>query len=126
METEKPKKNTGIRRLFKACLYSYDGIKSALKNEAAFRQEICLAAVLFAALFFLDATCVEKILMSGSVFLLLIVELLNSAVEECVNLCTQKIHPLAKRAKDMGSAAVLFAIANLIAVWGIVLWRVFF
>ena len=121
-----PKKNTGIKRLFKACIYSYDGIKSAIKNEAAFRQEICLAAALFLALFFLDATCVEKILMSGAVFLLVIVELLNSAVEECVNWCTREIHPLAKRAKDMGSAAVLFAIANLIVVWGVVLWRIFF
>ncbi|MBR4596925.1 MAG: diacylglycerol kinase [Opitutales bacterium] len=122
---EPAKKNTGIKRLFKAFFYSYDGIKSALKNEAAFRQECCLAIFLFAALFFLDAPLAEKLLMAGSVFLLLIVELLNSAVEECVNLCTQEIHPLAKRAKDMGSAAVLFAIANLIVVWGAVLWRIF-
>lgn len=126
MNGEKPQKNKGFRRLIMACLYSYDGIKSALKNEAAFRQEAMLAAVLFAALPFLGASLAEKLLMGGAVVLLLIVELLNSAIEECVNLCTQDFHPLAKRAKDMASAAVLFAIFNLVAVWAFVLCKIFF
>ena len=120
-----PRKNKGIRRILMACRYSWDGIKNALKNEAAFRQEIILAAILLPLALFLDAQAAEKLLLVGSVFLLLIVELLNSAVEECVNLCTDKIHPLAKRAKDMGSAAVLFAIINLVAIWSAVLWKLF-
>ena len=120
-----PRKNKGFRRILMACGYSWDGVKNAFKNEAAFRQEIVWAAVLLPSALFLEAAIAEKLLLAGSVFLLLIVELLNSAVEECVNLCTDKIHPLAKRAKDMGSAAVLFAIINLIAVWSAVLWKLF-
>ncbi len=120
-----PRKNKGVIRILKAFTYSWDGIKNALKNEAAFRQELVLSAVLIPFALFLDAEISEKLLLIGSVLLLLIVELLNSAVEECVNLCTDKIHPLAKRAKDMGSAAVLFAVINLIAVWSAVLWKLF-
>lgn len=126
MRGEKPQKNKGFKRLIMACVYSYEGIKAALENEAAFRQEAVLAAVLFAALPFLGASLAEKLIMGGAVVLLLIVELLNSAIEECVNLCTQEFHPLAKRAKDMASAAVLLAILNMIAVWAFVLCKIFF
>ena len=92
-----PRKNKGVIRILKAFTYSWDGIKNALKNEAAFRQELVLSAVLIPLALFLDAEISEKLLLIGSVLLLLIVELLNSAVEECVNLCTDKIHPPSNR-----------------------------
>ncbi len=120
-----PRKHTGIFRLVMACKYSYDGVKNALKNEAAFRQEAMLAIVLIPTAIFLGVGLIEKLLLVGSVILLMIVELLNSAIEECVNLCTSQIHPLAKRSKDMASAAVSFAIINLIIVWVVILWNYF-
>ena len=110
-------KNKGLIRILKAFAYSFDGLRSAVKNEAAFRQELLVGIPLCALALFLSIEVSEKLLLIGSIFLVWIVELLNSAVEECVNLCTSDIHPLAKRAKDMGSAAVLIAIALALIVW---------
>ena len=119
---ESPHKGkTGLKRLLNAFRYSCSGIKEAYRNEDAFRQETLLAAILLPLAFWLDATAVGRALMIGSVLLLLIVELLNSAIEATVDRISLDDHRLAKRAKDIGSAAVLVTIVNLILVWLLVL-----
>lgn len=114
-------KNKGLVRILKAFVYSFDGLKNAVKNEAAFRQELAAGIPLCILALFLDLEVCEKLLLMGSICLVWIVELLNSAIEECVNLCTSDIHPLAKRAKDMASAAVLISILLAFAVWSAIL-----
>lgn len=106
-------------RLFKAFKYSMHGFANALKNEAAFRQDCMLAAAALVSLPFFDVSKTGACLVLGAAALLLITELLNSAVEETANICAPEFHPLAKRAKDMGSAAVFCALVNLIAIWTI-------
>jgi diacylglycerol kinase (ATP) len=119
---ESPHKGkTGLKRLLNAFRYSCSGIKEAYRNEDAFRQETLLAAILLPLAFWLDATAVGRALMIGSVLLLLIVELLNSAIEATVDRISLDDHRLAKRAKDIGSAAVLITIVDLILVWLLVL-----
>ncbi|MDP2694690.1 MAG: diacylglycerol kinase [Gallionella sp.] len=119
---ESPHKGkTGLKRLLNAFRYSCSGIKEAYRNEDAFRQETLLAAILLPLAFWLDATAVGRALMIGSVLLLLIVELLNSAIEATVDRISLDDHRLAKRAKDIGSAAVLITIVNLMLVWLLVL-----
>jgi len=103
------KGKTGIRRLFNAFGYSLEGFKAAFKHEDAFRQEVFLAVVLIPLAFYLEHAALHRVLMIGSVFLVLIVELLNSAVEAVVDRVSIERHALAKRAKDIGSAAVFVA-----------------
>lgn len=110
-------KNKGLTRIIKAFKYSSDGIVHALKNEAAFRQEIVLGVPLCILAGFLNVSPVEKCLLIGTIVLVWIVELLNSAIEETVNLASPGLHPYAKRAKDMASAAVLFSILMAILFW---------
>ena len=119
---ESPHKGkTGLRRLWNALHYSLDGFKAAYQNEDAFRQEVLLALVLIPLALFLPASAVGKALMIASVLLVMIVELLNSAVEATVDRISLENHRLAKRAKDIGSAAVLLSLVNLAVVWGLVL-----
>lgn len=115
------KGKTGFKRLLNAFYYSCSGIKEAYRNEDAFRQEVLLASILLPLAFWVDAEAIGRALLVGSVLLLLIVELLNSAIEAAVDRISLDDHRLAKRAKDIGSAAVLITIANLIAVWMLVL-----
>jgi len=112
----------GITRLINALGYSRDGLTAAWKNEAAFREEVLLAAVTIPLAFYLGRTGVDRALMIGSIILVLIVEILNSAVEAVVDKASPEKHELAKRAKDMGSAAVLLSLVNAAAVWACVLW----
>ncbi|MFZ2974587.1 MAG: diacylglycerol kinase [Ferribacterium limneticum] len=112
----------GLRRLINALGYSRDGIAAAWRNEAAFRQEILLAAIALPLAFYLGKTGVERALMVGSVILILIVEILNSAVEAVVDKASPEKSELAKRAKDMGSAAVLLSLTNAAAIWACLLW----
>jgi len=112
----------GLRRLINALGYSRDGIAAAWRNEAAFRQEILLAAIALPLAFYLGKTGVERALMIGSIVLILIVEILNSAVEAVVDKASPEKSELAKRAKDMGSAAVLLSLVNAAAVWACLLW----
>ncbi|MCE1238640.1 MAG: diacylglycerol kinase [Azonexaceae bacterium] len=102
--------------------YSRDGLRSAWKNEAAFREEAMLAAIALPLALFLGKTGVDRALLVGSVLLVLIVEILNSAVEAVVDKASPEKHELAKRAKDMGSAAVLLSLINVLAIWLCVLW----
>jgi diacylglycerol kinase (ATP) len=116
------KGKTGLRRILNALFYSVDGFRAAYQHEDAFRQECMLAAVLVPLALFLPATGVGKALMIASVLLVLLVELLNSAVEATVDRISLENHQLAKRAKDIGSAAVLLSLVNLAAVWALVLF----
>src|SRR5665647_850749 len=106
------KGKTGLRRLLNAFRYSFDGLKAAYKNEDAFRQEVLLAAVLIPLTFVLEHSVIGRAMMLGSVFLVIIVELLNSAVEATVDRISLDNHLLAKRAKDIGSAAVMLSLLN--------------
>lgn len=115
------KGKTGLRRLWNAFHYSLAGFRAAYKNEDAFRQETLLAAVLIPVALFLPAAATGKAMMIASVLLVLIVELLNSAVEATVDRISLEDHLLAKRAKDIGSAAVLLSLLNLVVVWLFVL-----
>jgi diacylglycerol kinase (ATP) len=108
---------TGLKRLWKAFFYTCDGIKAAYQNEAAFRQELFLAVLLLPAALLLPLDMMSRILMLSSLLLVFIVELLNSAHEATVDLASKENHPLAKRAKDMGSAAVFLSLVNLALVW---------
>jgi diacylglycerol kinase (ATP) len=115
------KGKTGLRRVWNALLYSMDGFRAAFRHEDAFRQEVLLACLLIPFAVFLPASGVGKALMVGSVLLVLIVELLNSAVEATVDRISLENHLLAKRAKDLGSAAVFVSLVNVLVVWGLVL-----
>ena len=113
---------TGLRRIWNATLYSVAGLKAAFRHEDAFRQEVLLAAFLVPAALLLPASGVGKALMVGSVVLVLVAELLNSAVEAVVDRVSLDEHVLAKRAKDIGSAAVMLALINVPVVWLLVLF----
>ena len=115
------KGKTGLTRLINALRYSIAGLKAAYRHEDAFRQEVWLAVVLVPLALFLPAGAIGKALMIGSVLLVLIVELINSAIEATVDRVSLDHHRLAKRAKDIGSAAVLIALLNVVAVWLLVL-----
>lgn len=115
------KGKTGLRRVWNAFFYSVAGLSAAYKHEDAFRQEVLLAAILIPVAFLLPVGGVGRALMIGAVLLVLIVELLNSAVEAAVDRISLENHDLAKRAKDIGSAAVMLALINVPAVWLLVL-----
>jgi diacylglycerol kinase (ATP) len=116
------KGKTGLRRLVNAFGYSMAGLKAAYQNEDAFRQEIRLAIVLLPLAFVLEHDAIGRALMAGSVLLVLMVELLNSAIEATVDRISLENHMLAKRAKDIGSAAVFVSLLNVGLVWGLVLF----
>lgn len=115
------KGKTGIARLWNAWHYSMAGLAAAYRHEDAFRQESWLALVLIPTALLLPASHLGKALMVGSVLLVIIVELLNSAVEAVVDRISLDHHELAKRAKDIGSAAVLISLINVVAIWTLVL-----
>ena len=112
----------GLTRLINALGYSRDGLRAAWQNEAAFREEILLAAITIPLALVLAKTGFDRALMIGSIILILIVEILNSAVEAVVDKASPEKNELAKRAKDMGSAAVLLSLLNAVVVWLCVLW----
>ena len=106
-----------MRRLANAFFYSLSGLTLAFRHESAFRQEIVLAMVLVPAACLLPVAATERVLLIGSVLLVLIVELLNSSVEAAVDRIGFDTHRLSKRAKDLGSAAVLLALTLLLLTW---------
>lgn len=122
MSNESPfKGKTGLRRVWNALHYSLAGLRAAYTCEDAFRQETLLALVLIPLSFYLPVAWAGRALMIASVFLVLIVELINSAIEAAVDRVSLDRHHLSKRAKDIGSAAVLLALLNVVFVWGCVL-----
>lgn len=122
MSEESPfKGKTGLRRVCNAFRYSLAGLREAYRCEDAFRQETLLAVILLPLSLVLPVSGTGRALMVGSVLLVLIVELVNSAIEAAVDRISLDRHPLSKRAKDIGSAAVLLALLNVALVWGSVL-----
>lgn len=115
------KGKTGLTRVWNAFHYSFEGFKAAYKHEDAFRQEVWMAIVMVPLGFYLGKTGVERALLVASVLLVMVIELLNSAVEATVDRISLENHRLAKRAKDIGSAAVLASLIMLAVVWGLVL-----
>jgi len=113
--------NTGITRIINAAGYSWAGLKSAFKHEAAFRQELALCLLLIPAGLWLGQTGIERALLIGSLLLVLIIELVNSAIEAVVDRFGGEQHELSGRAKDIGSAAVFIALLNVIVIWLLVL-----
>ena len=121
-ELESPfKGKTGLQRILNAAGYSWAGLGAAFKHENAFRQEVFLALLLIPLAMYLGETGLARALMVASVLGVLVVELLNSAVEAAVDRISLEHHHLIKRAKDMGSAAVMLALINVVAVWTLVL-----
>ena len=120
-------KNTeqGLTRIINAFGYSRQGLKAAYRNEAAFRQEVWLALILIPLALWLRLSAVSTVLLIGSVFLVLIVELVNSAIEAIVDRIGPEYHELSGRAKDIGSAAVLVALVFMVLTWALLLWDAF-
>lgn len=115
------KSSAGLGRLVSATRWSLAGLGAAYRNEASFRQEVWLAAVLIPLGFALGGSGVERALLIGSVLLVLVVELLNSAIETALDRFSSERHELAGRAKDIGSAAVMLSLLNVAAIWLLVL-----
>ena len=116
---------TGFDRIIHATGYSWKGIVAALRHESAFRQELFLAVIMVPLAIWLGSDTVEYILLIASVLLVLIVELLNSALEAVVDRTGHEWHELSGRAKDMGSAAVFIALLLVFIVWGAILYQRF-
>lgn len=106
-----------------ASVYSFEGLKAAWCNEAAFRQELLLSLVLLPAAFWLGSDMLRRALLVFSILLILVVELLNSAIESVVDRIGPEAHPLSGQAKNMGSAAVLISLIAAALVWGLVAWE---
>ena len=108
---------TGITRIINAAGYSWLGFKAAYKNEAAFRQELWLCILLTPIALYFGETLLDKAILISSLLFVLIVELLNSAIEAVVDRFGDEIHELSGRAKDMGSTAVFIAITMVVIIW---------
>lgn len=118
MQSKNPQ---GIVRMIKAAKYSYQGALAAFRGEAAFREEVIMCLILIPVAFWLDVSAMERLLMIVSLLLVLLVELLNSAIEAVVDRVSTAHHPLSGQAKDMGSAAVLISIVIAVLTWVTVL-----
>ena len=116
------KHRPGLTHVWHATGIALQGLRAAWQHEDAFRQEILVAAIAIPAALLLHASALGKALMIASIFLVLIVELLNSALETAVDHTSLEQHPLAKRTKDIASAAVFLSIVNALVVWGVVLF----
>jgi diacylglycerol kinase (ATP) len=116
------KHRPGLTHAWRATGIALQGLRAAWQHEDAFRQEVLVAAIAMPAALLLPASTLGKVMMIASILLVLIVELLNSALETAVDHTSLERHPLAKRAKDIASAAVFLSIVNALAVWGLVLF----
>ena len=119
------KRNTGLKRIVNATFFSVAGLRAAWRNEAAFRQECLLALVLTPTALWLGQTGAERALLIATVWLVLIVELLNSAVEAVVDRVGTDHHKLSGRAKDLGSAGVFVSLLLALVVWALIAWARF-
>ncbi|MCP4954722.1 diacylglycerol kinase [Photobacterium aquimaris] len=113
---------TGLKRIINATGYSIQGLKAAWINEAAFRQESILLVIMTIVSFFMPVTKVERLMMISSLFIVVIAELINSAIEAVVDRIGPEHHELSGRAKDIGSAAVFVALALVVITWGSILF----
>jgi len=110
-----------VDRLLKATKYSLMGLKAAWETEAAFRQEVFLFIILAPLGMWLGESGLERAALVGALFIVLIAELLNSGLEAAIDRIGEDIHPLSKKAKDVGSAAVFIALVNVVVTWGLIL-----
>ena len=122
--TMKPENNHGLKRVFRATGFSIKGLKAAWKHEAAFRQEAVLALAMLPITLLANVSTTERVLLIMSVMIVLIVELLNSAIEAVVDRVGDEIHPLSGQAKDIASAAVFMSLILCAITWAIVLWPI--
>lgn len=120
------KSKSGIKRIFSAFLYSIDGFKSAWRNEHAFRQELVLVVAGIVIALILPVSAFEKLMMIAVLMLILVVELINSAIEAVVDRVSLERHSLSKNAKDFGSAAVLLTCVIALATWTVILMDRFY
>lgn len=120
------KGNKGLSRIVKAAGYSLDGFKAAYQYEAAFRQVFWLNSMLFVALILIPFDISIKMLLVSASFLSFIVELMNTGIEACVDHTSTEQHPLAKRAKDVGSAAQFLVLSLLFVLWVMALWNLLY
>jgi diacylglycerol kinase (ATP) len=120
------KSKSGLKRIFSAFFYSIDGFKAAWRNEHAFRQELMLAVPAAVVALLLPISAFQKLALIGVLLLVLIVELINSAIEAVVDRISLERHPLSKNAKDFGSAAVMLACLLAGATWAVVLFNRFY
>jgi diacylglycerol kinase (ATP) len=120
------KSKSGVKRVFSAIGYSLDGFKTAWRSEAAFRQELLVVVIGTVSALSLRISAFEKLMLIGVLVLVLIVELINSALEAVVDRISLEPHPLSKNVKDIGSAAVALAIGLAAAAWGVVLFNRFY
>ena len=121
LESAEPKRRS-FRNFFSSVRYSIDGFFAAVQHEPSFREDLIFAILLVPFAIFLPVNAVSTALMIASLILILIVELLNSAIEWIIDYLRPERHPLAKRIKDMASAAVFLSYINCIVVWAILLW----
>jgi diacylglycerol kinase (ATP) len=121
VEIKQAKKKTGIRRIIAATKYSIDGLKLAAKTESAFKQELVASVFLLPLAIWLGENAIEQSLLIASVVMIMIVELLNTAVEAVVDRVSSDFHELSRQAKDLGSAAVFLSINLAILVWMLLL-----
>lgn len=122
-DTNPHKGRTGLDRIMHAAGYSLDGLRAAYSGESAFRQEIWLTIVAAPLAFYLGKSWGEVALLLGSLLLVLIVELLNSGIEAAIDRISYERHDLSKRAKDLGSAAVMLALLLCGGIWAAALWH---
>ncbi len=115
-------KHSGIGHLFYATRWSLAGFRAAFRDETAFRQEVYLSIVLVPLAFWLGKNAIEWVFLVGSLVLVLITELLNTAVEAAVDRIGEEAHALSKKAKDVGSAAVMLSILNAVLVWALIVF----
>lgn len=116
------KGRSDLRRIWNALLYSIAGLRAAYRHEFPFRLECAAAAVLIPASLFMPTSGIGKAMLAGSVLLVMLAELINSAIEAAVDRISLERHPLSKRAKDIGSAIVLIALIHAAMVWALVLF----
>lgn len=121
------KSKSGIKRIFSALLYSMDGFRTAWRCEHAFRQELMIIVPGVIVALLVPVSLLERIMLIAVMFLVLIVELLNSAIEAVVDRVSLERHPLSKNAKDLGSAAAMLSILLAVLTWGVIalplLWK---
>ncbi|MDR0666470.1 MAG: diacylglycerol kinase [Campylobacteraceae bacterium] len=115
----------GVKRILKAFVYSTEGFLQSVKSEAAFRQELALCAVLLVVALLLPVSIIEKLFLISSLFLVLLMELVNTAIEAVVDRVSNEIHPLSKKAKDVGSLLVLISFIYLVFVWAVIITGLF-
>ena len=120
------KSKSGLKRIVAAFSYSMDGFKAAWRNEHAFRQEMLVTVIGTVTALSMKISAFEKLMLVAVLVFVLVVELINSALEAVVDRVSLEPHPLSKNAKDLGSAAVALAIGIAVAAWGVVLFNRFY